>query len=284
MMKSPSTSSPVASTASTRSPSPSKARPRSKPSAATTSCSAADVGAAAAGVDVGAVGPVEQHRDLRAGLLERQRRRQVHGAVGAVDGDLHPAEVERDALDHVPGVALHGALELLGAAELGAGQRLQVVVLDVRLDLGLFLVAQLEAVPGEELDAVVGEGVVRGADDDAGVRAALVHQRGEPRRRDHAGDLHARAAAGQAGRERRLEHRAAEPRVAADDEQRVRAGLLRQHDGRRAAHLHGELGRQQVAGDPTDAVRAEVLSHRRLSPSGLRPSCRDRVSRPAPWP
>ena len=64
-----------------------------------------------------------------AGLLERQRRGRVHGAVGAVDGDLHAAEVERDALDDVPHVALHGALELLGAAEVGAGQRLQVVVL-----------------------------------------------------------------------------------------------------------------------------------------------------------
>ena len=147
-------------------------------------------------------------------------------------------------------------------------------MLDVRLDLGLFLVAQLGAGAREELDAVVGEGVVRGADDDAGVRAALVDQRGEPRRRDHAGDLHARAAAGEAGRERRLEHRAAEPRVAADHEQRVRAGLLRQHHGRRAADLDGELRGQQFAGDAADAVRAEVRAHARPSPQSQLPRLR----------
>ena len=156
----------------------------------------------------------------------------------------------------------------------------------MRLDLGLLLVAQLEAGAGEELDAVVGEGVVRGADDDAGVGAALEDQRGEPRRRDHAGDLHARAAAGEAGGERRLEHRAAQPRVAADDEQRVRAGLLRQHHGRGPPDLHGELGGQQLAGDATDAVRAEVLAHVSVARTvARRPSCRDsdarrRASRP----
>ena len=41
-----------------------------------------------------------------------------------------------------------------------AGQRLQVVVGDVRFDLGFLCVAQLDAGGREELDAVVGEGVV----------------------------------------------------------------------------------------------------------------------------
>ena len=285
MMKSPSTSSPEASTASTRSPSPSNARPRSKPSAATCSCRAPMCVLPQPALMLVPSGRSNSTLTCGAGLLERQRRRPVHGAVGAVDGDAHAAQVERDALDHVPDVALHGALELLGAAEVGAGQRLQVVMLDVRLDLGLFLVAQLDAGAGEELDAVVGEGVVRGADDDAGVGAALQHQRGEPRRRDHAGDLHARAAAGEAGGERRLEHRPAEPRVAADDEQRVRAGLLRQHHGRRPAHLHGELGGQQLAGHAADAVGAEVRAHVSAARrAGRRPSWRGSGARRRAWP
>jgi hypothetical protein len=89
--------------------------------------------------------------------------------VGAVDGDLHAAEIERDAAHDVPHVALEGSLQVLGGAEPIAGERLQIVVRDVRLDLCFFLVAELDAGAGEELDAVVGEGVVRGADDDAGV-------------------------------------------------------------------------------------------------------------------
>ena len=35
-------------------------------------------------------GSVEEHGHLRAGLLERERRGQVHGAVRAVEGDLQP--------------------------------------------------------------------------------------------------------------------------------------------------------------------------------------------------
>ena len=120
----------------------------------------------------------------------------------------------------------------------------------------------LSPADGEELDAVVAEGIVGGADDDAGVGAVLEHERGEPGRRHDAGDLHARAAAGEAGSERRLQHRPAEPRVAADDEQRVRTGLLCEHDGRGPADLYGELGGQQFAGDAADAVRAEVRAQR----------------------
>ena len=55
-------------------------------------------------------------------------------------------------------------------------------------------------------------------------------------------------------------------RVAADHEQRVRAGLLRQHDRRRASDLHGELGREQLAGYAADAVSAEVRAHGETGP------------------
>ncbi len=75
----------------------------------------------------------------------------------------------------------------VGAPELGALERGQVVICHVLFDLGLFLVGELDAEVAEELDAVVGERVVRGGDDDAGVGAALAHKRGEPRRRDHPG-------------------------------------------------------------------------------------------------
>ena len=51
---------------------------------------------------------------------------------------------------------------------------------DVLLDLGLFVVGELEAEAAEELDAVVGEGVVRGRDDHAGVGGALDDQAASP--------------------------------------------------------------------------------------------------------
>ena len=104
----------------------------------------------------------------------------------------------------------------------------------------------------------------RGAD--AGVCATLVDQRGEPRRRDHAGDLHARAATGEAGRESRFEHRPRQARVAADDEQRVRTGLLRHHHRRGPPDLYRELGGEQLAGYAADAVGAEVGAHGETDP------------------
>ena len=226
----------------------------------------ADVRGTAARVDIGPVGLGEEHGDVGARLGERQRRRLRHGAVRAVEDDLHAAEIQRDAAHDVPHVTLDGSLQVLCGAEPVAGQRPQIVVRDVRLDLSFFLVAQLDAGAGEELDAVVGEGVVRGADDDAGVGATLVDQRGEPRRWDHAGDLHARAAASEAGHQARFEHRPRQARVAADHEQRVRAGLVRQHDRRRTPDLHGELGREQLAGYAADAVGAKVGAHGKTGP------------------
>ena len=262
-MKSPSTRSPPASTASTRSPSPSKARPRSKPSAATVSCRAPMCVDPQPALMLVPSGSANSTSMSAPDSVERQGRGPEHGPVGAVHGDLEAAEIERDAAHDVPHVALHGALEHLGAAEPVAGQRAQVVVGDVRFDLRLFLVAELEAGGGEELDAVVGVRVVRGADDDAGGGGALAHQRGEPRRREHAGDLHPRAAAGEARHQAGLEHGPAEARVAADDEQRMRAALLGQHDRGGAADLHRELGSEQLAGDAADAVSAEVGAHGR---------------------
>ena len=64
----------VASTASTRSPSPSKARPRSKPSARTSSLQALDVGRAAAVVDVQAVGLRVERHDVGARFGQGERR------------------------------------------------------------------------------------------------------------------------------------------------------------------------------------------------------------------
>ena len=47
----------------------------------------------------------------------------MHRAVGAVDRDAQARQVERDALDDVPDVALDGALDDVGASDLLAAQR-----------------------------------------------------------------------------------------------------------------------------------------------------------------
>ena len=87
-----------------------------------------------------------------------------------------------------------------------------------RLDAVLFLVLELEPVRAEQLDAVVGEGVVRGRDDGAEARALLAHEPGDARRRQHAGAQRDAARRGDAGAQRVLEHRPRAARVAPDDD------------------------------------------------------------------
>ena len=229
MTKSPSTRAPRASTASTRSPSPSKARPRSKPSARTNSCSASTWVEPQPWLMLSPSGSVRSSTTSAPDSLRASGAAAEHRAVGAVDGDAQPRQVERDALDDAPDVAFDGAFDDLGATDLLALQRDQVVAADVLLDLGFFVVGELEAEVTEELDAVVGEGVVRGRHDHAGVGAALEHERGQPRRGDHPGDLNRAAAAGDAGHQRRLEHGARNARVAADQKQRAGAAVPGQH-------------------------------------------------------
>ena len=91
--------------------------------------------------------------------------------------------------------------------------------------------------PGaEQLDAVVGEGVVRGRDHRRRARPRSAHE-GHPGRREHAEVDDVGPLGGQAGRQRGLQQRARAAGVAADQE----AGA-RQDPGRGPAEGEGQLG------------------------------------------
>jgi hypothetical protein len=63
-----------------------------------------DVGGAAAGVDVAAVGLDPERLDLGAEAREDRRRRLEGGAVGAVEDDAAAGEVEPEGLLQLPQV------------------------------------------------------------------------------------------------------------------------------------------------------------------------------------
>ncbi len=71
-----------------------------------------DVRRPAAVVDVAAVRFGAQHDDVGAALGQAERRRLVHRAVGAVDGDAQAGQIERDAAHEVPDVALERAFDV----------------------------------------------------------------------------------------------------------------------------------------------------------------------------
>ena len=129
-----------------------------------------------------------------------------------------------------------------------------------RLDAILVVVVELEPVRAEELDAVVGERVVRGRDDGAEVAPCSRTSQAMPGRRQHAGAQRDAAGGRDAGAQRVLEHRSRAARVAPDDDERavLRAPRSRANSADGAPERERELGPSSVAvGDATDAVRAE---------------------------
>ena len=230
-------------------------------------------GRADVAVDVEAVRLDADGDDLGTELPQDRRRHLVGGAVGAVDDDAQPREreVAADRALDVFDIAVLDAVDAPRPAELGrAGEALRQVGIEERLDLGLALVGELCPVRAEELDAVVGEGIVRGGDHDPEVAAHRAGEHADRRRRDRAGDEHVHADRGEAGDEGVLDHVAGEAGVLADDDAVAVLAVL-QREPRRHADLQRHLRRDRRLVRPAaDAVGAEILPCHR--PSSLRPA------------
>ena len=116
------------------------------------------------------------------------------------------------------------------------------------LDGVLDVIGQFEAGGGKQLDAVVLKRIVRRRHHDAGVGRQAAREQRDGRRRQDAGEPHVDTHRGDAGNQRRFEHVAREPRVAADDD--ARPGAVRGRaapapapaPGRGAATVSGVIG------------------------------------------
>ena len=123
------------------------------------------------------------------------------------------------------------------------------------LDRRFDIVGELDATGGEQLDAVVTVRVVRGRHHRPHRTGALGGE-GNGRRGDDAEATHVDALRGEPGRERGLEHRRGDPRVATDHDGRGVAG--RQHARRGTAEAECELGGQLAVGHTADTVGPEL--------------------------
>ena len=125
-------------------------------------------------------------------------------------------------------------------------------------------VGQLLALRREELDAVVVERVVRGADHHAQVQPQRARQVGHAGRGQRAGQQHVDAGRGEAGLQRGLEHVAGDARVLADQHRRPRRRSRLQHAAHGMAQAQHEVGRdRRLADRAADAVGAEIFSAHR---------------------
>lgn len=210
----------------------------------------------AAVVDVAAVRLVADDVHVRAEAAEDLRRHAIGGPVRAVEQDTAPLQVERlEARVQRAEIVLLRAVQRADAAD--PVRRRGDVVVEACLDRGLRVVGELEAVRREELDAVVGERIVRRADDRGEIEPVAAHEQRRRRRGQHAAEQdlgpRARRARGQCG----LEHLTGFAGVPDDEHPRVLGGGLQR---RRATESHRQVGGEQVAGDATDAVGAEQLA------------------------
>lgn len=192
---------------------------------------------------------------LGAQFAEHMRSDVVGGAVGGVDHQLQPVEIQ---------VVREGALAEFDVAALGVGHAARAAqffradaaqrLVHRLLDGGLDVVGQLHAMGGEELDAVVLVRIVRGADHDTGGQAQRARQVGHGRRRDGPGQQHVDTGGRQAGFQGGFQH------VAGN------AGVLADHDlGPVAAAPAGVLAmfaRQHPAGGIAQTQREGGVDHR----------------------
>ena len=166
-------------------------------------------GRAAILVDVEAVWIDAELDHVGAKLPQGLGRNLVGRPVGAIDH--RPDAVEAEVL----GQRALGKLDIALACAVDAGRsadllrrREQVghVAEHQLLNLELGIVGKLVAVRPEQLDAVIGEGIVRGGDHHAEIGAERAGEHGDGRRRHRPEQEHVHADGGEAGHERRFDH------------------------------------------------------------------------------
>jgi hypothetical protein len=147
----------------------------------------------------------------------------------------------------------------LGNFESGfvAGRRILELGEDFFFDGEFAGVGELEAVAGKNFDAVVGPGIVRGGDDDAGGHAAGARQKGDSGSGDDAGAVHVDADGGETLGDAVGDPAAGFASVLADD------GLGAPHGAHQvvaegaADEIGAWLGEREFSGYAADAVGSE---------------------------
>ncbi len=182
-----------------------------------------DVGRAAVDVDVKAVGRVVDHVGLGAqGVKDRACDRRSR-AVCAVQANLEALQRKAAARDKACDVAVAALHVVNGAANVVlGGQRNLATSVDVLLDELKDVLVHLEALAVDQLNAVIGVGVVRGGDHNAAVKRAVDNLVGNAGRWNNVQHVGVAARSHQTRDKSALEHVARAAGVLTNDD----AGLL----------------------------------------------------------
>ena len=261
---SPSTSLPSWSTARQRSASPSRAKPASAPCSRTAACSGPRWVEPQPSLMLRPSGSAPIAMTSAPACSQGVRTGVVRRAVGAVEDDLEPGERParwcRGGGRRTPSTGVAYGVTRPTSPPVGRSQSSSRCCSICLLDG----VVELEAAAGEELDAVVGHRVVRGADDDAEVGAERLGQVGDPRGRQHPQAQHVDPGRREAGDDGVLEELPGDPGVPAHDRERpvaLELAAVGEHPGRGDRQVERELRGQLTVGQTADPVGAEDPRH-----------------------
>ncbi len=216
------------------------------------------MGRAAAGVDVASVGRIGEHLDGGAEPAEDLGRSPVGRAVGAVEEHTAAAEIELlEAFMQLAHVVLERTVERAHAADPRRGSGL---LLEACLDRPLGVVVELEAVGGEQLDAVVLIWIVGRGDDGREPEPMPAEQQRRRRRRQDAREQRVTARSRDPGGDRSLEHLAGLARIPHDQNLRVR--IAPEFD-RRPRQRQRQFGRQELPCASAHPIGAEEVARHR---------------------
>ena len=153
-----------------RSPSPSSARPTCARTPGTVSCSSSGAIEPQPSLMLRPFGEQPIGHDLGAEIRENARPHLVGGAIGAIDDDLEARDPSPAAAStrRNPGTSVRDLSTRVARPRLRE-VRVTAALLHLRLDALFELIGELRAGGVEELDAVVVVEIVRRADDDAEV-------------------------------------------------------------------------------------------------------------------
>ena len=188
----------------------------------------------------------------------------ISRAVGAIDNDLQPvqAQVLRERVLGELDVPAARIVDPASTADLGRLSKLRALPHPL-LDRALGIVAQFVSVGAEQLDAIVGERIVRSRNHHAEIGAHRAGQHRHRRRRHRAGEQHVHADRGEARDQRGLDHIAAEPGVLADQHAMAVITVL-ENQTRGLAHLERKLRRDRAVGTATNSIGAEIFANHAL--------------------
>ena len=219
-----------------------------------------DMSRAAVIIDVQAIGLSSNHRNIRSQLAEYTRRHLVSCTMSTIEHHLQPSKIGAGRhtalaeLDITP-CSIIDARRLANLCRLNHRHRL----IQQLLNHQFHFIWQLGALTGKELDAIIVMRIVRGTDDNAGLRLKSTGQIGHCRSWHRPQKLHIGAGSSQPSLKSRLEHIAGNARVLAN--QNAALAVLAESHARRPAELEHELGSDWILPDmTTNTVGSEILS------------------------